>query len=152
MDLSLVDLSLLPICLILEIAGYCSFSDFFSLATKGEPVSAKQVWNLYLQWNRSQKKKDWMVLFLTPTNSAQMTKFVIENNHERIFVVGGSDVTHIPDNFLKNCSSLKEVTFVLPFVKTVGDHWIENCNSLTSPSFEGVSSLETIWETRLMNW
>ena len=68
--------------------------------------------------------------------------------HESIKIVRDIEVyglkKKIGDNFMQYVQSIVNVKYHLHHVKSIGNHWMRECNALVNPNFSGLSALMTV--------
>jgi hypothetical protein len=86
-----------------------------------------------------------VVLWLSGEDlSTTATNFVQSHAVKHLVVATSADVTEIGDDFLHACGALQSVLFVMPGVKWIGNNWMQDCDALVNPQFQGLDSLQTV--------
>lgn len=70
---------------------------------------------------------------------------------EHLVVVGREDVVRICNGFLRNCNHLKSVTFICPWVVSIGDGFLQDASDLQRVCFAGLGAVETMGDAWMFN-
>jgi len=146
----------LPTPLSLLSYQFLEFDQFLKLSCGTSSPEAQTVLDTHRRW----RGEPAQLTFHNPGDTIEDTKqlivlehfqditiYIAKNKLEHVFIVAGTDITTISDDFLASCNTLCSVTLVMPSLTSVGDCWLAGCTALKQISITApqLTSVQECW-------